>query len=604
MRVMSMATAPVGALARAPRQLSISTKNLIRLCGMQLVLAFVLLAQTDDVRARMAAVLRYTGVENPAAGDVARMADLWAKAQQPGLATDVRRLVFRDMYLLCAKLQGRDLTARPQALDGLAQLVTTIFEAGGRLDLTLPEPRGKPSGNYLHIETKGNGPTPLLLISDLGIDGRKLYGSFIERQARAYRMHVVTLPYAGSARPLPWPEYLDHTRPWLTQIENELLAVVDNPRMKGVTVIGTAGGGYFAARLALLRPNQVRSVVLVNALVHTSMRAQADPDAPASSAERLMRAKAVTPGPQLFPIAPLPPPDKLKRLIDDPRSRHPIARNWMAFAVKDPAVSRDWSFQALSGGYFIPSQVFGWELTSTDLTAEMKGLTVPVVAMASWQDESSPAVAAPIVSQWEELKLMYPAIPLQLATFDDTRLYISADAPEEFDGALADFLAGRPVQGKAGFVLPRASPRASLMQAVGDAEIGIVYGRPAVKDRKIWGGVVPNGRVWRAGANEATQFVFKGDVRIAGHALTAGTYTFFAIPGETDWTLIFNRVPRQWGAFDYNPAFDVLRFAVRPAESPYQEFLRYAIEPVGASAADVTLAWEKRKVSFRIEVSP
>ncbi len=341
-------------------------------------------------------------------------------------------------------------------------------------------------------------------------------------------------------------------------------------------------------------------MVLVNALLHTSMRAQADPDAPAAAAERLMRVKAVTPGPQLFPIAPLPSPEELKRLIDDPGSMHPIARNWMAFATKDLAVSRDWTFQALSGGYFVPSQVFGWELTSTDITTDMKGLTVPLLAMASWQDESSPAVAAPTVSQWEELKLMYPAIPLTLVTFDDTRLYISADAPEEFDRALADFLAGRPVQGKTGFSLPRASPRASVMQAVGGAEISIAYGRPMVKDRKIWGGLVSNGRVWRAGANEATKFVFKRDVQIEGHSLIAGTYTFFAIPGETEWTLIFNRVPRQWGAFDYNPAFDALRFTVKPAENHNEEYLRYTIQPAGASAVVVTLAWEKRAVSFRI----
>jgi len=139
------------------------------------------------------------------------------------------------------------------------------------MDLALPEPRGTPSGNYLHIENQGGGPTPLLLISDLGIDGRRLYGSFMQRQASAYRMQVVTLPSAVSARPLPWPEKIDiPARPWLTQIESELLRLVDDPQMKGITVVGTAAGGYFAARLALLRPQQVRSAVLVNALVHTS----------------------------------------------------------------------------------------------------------------------------------------------------------------------------------------------------------------------------------------------------------------------------------------------------------------------------------------------
>ena len=84
--------------------------------------------------------------------------------------------------MLYNKLQGRDLSSRPQVLDGLTQFVTTTFEGGGRMDLTLPEPRGKPAGNYLHVETRGRGPTPLLLISDLGVDGRNLYDSFTQRQ--------------------------------------------------------------------------------------------------------------------------------------------------------------------------------------------------------------------------------------------------------------------------------------------------------------------------------------------------------------------------------------------------------------------------------------
>jgi hypothetical protein len=140
------------------------------------------------------------------------------------------------------------------------------------------------------------------------------------------------------------------------------------------------------------------------------------------------------------------------------------------------------------------------------------------------------------------------------------------------------------------------------MQASGSAEISIVYGRPAVKARKIWGGIVPNGRVWRAGANEATTFTFNRDVRIDGRALAAGAYTFFVIPGDAEWTVIFNRVPRQWGAFDYNPAFDALRLVVKPADSPHEENLRFAIQPSGDNSADVTLSWEKRSITFRIEV--
>jgi Protein of unknown function (DUF2911) len=123
-----------------------------------------------------------------------------------------------------------------------------------------------------------------------------------------------------------------------------------------------------------------------------------------------------------------------------------------------------------------------------------------------------------------------------------------------------------------------------------------------LKDRKVWGALVANGRVWRAGANEATRISVTKPVRIEGHDLMPGTYTFFVIPNENEWTVIFNRVPRQWGAVDYNPRFDVLRFAVKPVKAPHQEYLRYAIEPTGARTAVVTLAWEEVAISFQIEV--
>jgi hypothetical protein len=275
-----------------------------------LLVAPELFAQPEDMQRRLADVLRYTGVQSPDPGDVARMVELWTRAQQPGLAREERRLAFRDMLVLYARLHGRDFTARPQALDGLSQFGMTIFEGGGRMDLTLPEPRGKPAGNYLHVETRGNGPTPLLLLSDLGVDGGKLYDSFARRQASAYTMHIVTLPYAGAARRLPWPQKLDYAgRPWLNEIERELLALVDRPQMKGITVVGTSAGGYFAARLALLRPKQVRAVVLVHALVNSPMRSLTDPDAPAPVEQRLLRVKTAAPPRMLFPVAPVPPPE-------------------------------------------------------------------------------------------------------------------------------------------------------------------------------------------------------------------------------------------------------------------------------------------------------
>ena len=575
--------------------------------GAGLLVASLLLGAGDgNVTDRMAELLRYSGVENAAPVDVAHMADLWENVQQPGLSNTDRRLKFREMYLLYYKMHGRDLSARPQSLDSLAGYVTTLFEGGAQFRSRLPEPRGKPVGNYLRVEHLGQGPVPLLLISDLGVDGRSLYASFAKRQANAYTLSIVTLPSAGAARPLPWPVTLDYTaRPWLNQIEGELLALVDAPSMKGVTVLGTGAGGYFAARVALLRPQQVRSCVLVNSLVKSSLRSPDNPDAPASTAQRLARAKTSLPGPQLFPVAPVPPSPELKRLIEDPHSTHPIARNWMAFAVKDVELSRAWTFEALSQGFFTTSQEYSGELASTDLTDALQELKVPMLVMGSWHDEGSPAVNSPTVSEWEEVKLRRPQIPLTIVTFDDTRAYVSEDAPEHFDRALADFIAARAVHGKQGFSLPRISPRASVMQAVAGTDIRIVYGSPAVKQRKIWGALVPNGRVWRAGANEATRFYISQDVEIENHALATGNYTILSAPRSTG--LDRNLQPRaspQWGAFDYDPAFDALRFTVKPEEAPQQECLRYTIDPAGANAAIVAMRWEKLSIAFRVEARP
>ncbi len=149
----------------------------------------------------------------------------------------------------------------------------------------------------------------------------------------------------------------------------------------------------------------------------------------------------------------------------------------------------------------------------------------------------------------------------------------------------------------------RISPKASVIQTVGFTEVGIDYNRPGVKERVIWGGLVPYNKVWRAGANEATKFTFSTDVKINGKTLKAGSYSFFVIPTKEKWTLIFNKVADQWGAFEYNEAEDALRFEVTPEEGSMQEWLAYTITKTSNNSAIVRLEWEKLKVPFTIEVS-
>jgi len=99
---------------------------------------------------------------------------------------------------------------------------------------------------------------------------------------------------------------------------------------------------------------------------------------------------------------------------------------------------------------------------------------------------------------------------------------------------------------------PVASPRVT---AAGK-DVKIAYGQPSKKNRVIFGELVPYGKVWRAGANEATEITFDKDATFGGKPIKKGTYTLFTIPTESDWTFILNPTLKQWGAFGYDKIKD------------------------------------------------
>ncbi len=150
---------------------------------------------------------------------------------------------------------------------------------------------------------------------------------------------------------------------------------------------------------------------------------------------------------------------------------------------------------------------------------------------------------------------------------------------------------------------PRGSPNANVSQTIGITEVTISYGRPGVKGRKIWGGLVPYGKVWRAGANEATTISFRNDVTIEGQPLSAGTYALFTLPTEDEWTIIFNKTAQQWGAFNYDAGHDALRVNVKPQAADHKEWMSFGFRDLSANSATVVLRWEKLAVPFEIHVA-
>ena len=151
--------------------------------------------------------------------------------------------------------------------------------------------------------------------------------------------------------------------------------------------------------------------------------------------------------------------------------------------------------------------------------------------------------------------------------------------------------------------LPDVSQAAKVEQRIGVTDVTITYHRPLVSGRKIWGGLVPYDKVWRAGANMNTTFDVTWPVSIEGKPLAKGTYGLHMIPSADSWTIIFSKAAQSWGSFTYNQAEDALRVTVHAHPTPMKSALQYTFDDLKPDSAVVTMAWEKLAVPFRISVN-
>ncbi|HET7506376.1 MAG TPA: DUF2911 domain-containing protein [Kofleriaceae bacterium] len=164
-------------------------------------------------------------------------------------------------------------------------------------------------------------------------------------------------------------------------------------------------------------------------------------------------------------------------------------------------------------------------------------------------------------------------------------------------------LASATANAQVALKLPEQSPAATVSQTVGLTEITVVYHRPAVNGRPIWGKLVPYGETWRAGANENTTIAFSSDVKIGGKPLKAGTYGLHMLPTAKDWTIMFSTATASWGSFTYDQKEDALRVTVTPKTvAGSEERLLYKFDDPGETRTTLVLAWEKLEVPIAIEV--
>ncbi len=148
---------------------------------------------------------------------------------------------------------------------------------------------------------------------------------------------------------------------------------------------------------------------------------------------------------------------------------------------------------------------------------------------------------------------------------------------------------------------PAPSTTQIIKQDFALSSIEIVYSRPNMKGRVVFGDLAPMGKLWRTGANAATKITFGEDVKVGGMAVKAGSYALYTIPNKDEWEVILNKGINNWGTDGYKVEEDVAKFKVKSISLPMNiETFTMNIANVMPASADIQLMWEKTVVSFPV----
>jgi Protein of unknown function (DUF2911) len=152
-----------------------------------------------------------------------------------------------------------------------------------------------------------------------------------------------------------------------------------------------------------------------------------------------------------------------------------------------------------------------------------------------------------------------------------------------------------------GIKTPAPSPTQTIKQDFALSSIEITYSRPNAKGRTIFGDLVPFGKIWRTGANNATKIAFGEDVKVGGVAVKAGSYALYSIPDKDEWEIVLNKGIGNWGTTGYKAEDDVARFKVKSQKLPFAiETLTIMLNDVTGASANVAVLWGDRSAMFPV----
>ena len=160
-------------------------------------------------------------------------------------------------------------------------------------------------------------------------------------------------------------------------------------------------------------------------------------------------------------------------------------------------------------------------------------------------------------------------------------------------------------QAQTKLTIPPLSPATHIRQSFSTSYIDLTYSRPSLRGRVAFGNLVPNGTVWRTGANTISKVHFGEEVKINGQTVPAGAYALLSIPDAKEWTFILNRDTAQWGTYEYKQALDVLRVKAKPTKlATAVETMSLTVENLRSASADLVVSWDRTQVALPIVADP
>ena len=388
-----------------------------------LILLFLLLfagevISADALRDYLEAQTRYWGIhEAMTATDMDKLVELKQKADRAGLTTEERTKAYEDLFQFVQKLRAIPIGKVPSAM-------AAGFWSEEQSRIPSPNHVAKP-GELANFTKRGTGSISMILIPDLGGDW-SVFDSYMQRNQERFTLYAVTLPGFGGSAPPVRPEKLDFAkREWWNNAEAAILRLMAEQKINRPYILGHQAGAYLAMRLALNRPQLVRGAIVLNGLLYAPV---AGIPQNATASERARIVNSWTPV-ELFPN----PSESMYR---------GFMLQFSAWNCKNKQRQESLAVLAAKSGSHAWWNYFA-ELATTDLSAEIKAVKLPMLVLPSIHDPESPGFETSKVTleQWKGLDHSTSSLPITVVPIEDCRGYATEDQPAKLDAAIRNWTA-------------------------------------------------------------------------------------------------------------------------------------------------------------------